>query len=378
MPEQINRYLCKVTSPYSLSSGDPALLEPDWASFVVVIPVLGESENLPSTLQSLAQLPANQREKLLIILVVNNRASHDEFMKQDNLRVLEWLKAGRWQDQLQLAWVDCASPGCELPPKRGVGLARKIGFDLALTVGLDEVLLFSLDADTLVEGNYISAALDAFDSLVDCGFYPVRHQESERADLQEAVEAYELYLERYTLGLRSAGSPYAYSVYGSALAFTGEAYALADGMPAKRLAGEDFYFMQNLAKHLTIKTLDSTVHPSARLSVRTPFGTGQRLLDFINEGSIEKHQYHQVSFEALKELIDSIKTHQTLRSAEEVLSHLSYRPVADFLMEEGFESVWTGICQNHARSHANRLKAFHNWFDALKTLRLLHYLEDRL
>jgi hypothetical protein len=46
--------------------------------------------------------------------------------------------------------------------------------------------------------------------------------------------------------------------------------------------------------------------------------------------------------------------------------------VASFLMAEGFPSTWERMCRTFRGD--SLLKAFHGWFDALKTLRLIHHL----
>ena len=49
--------------------------------------------------------------------------------------------------------------------------------------------------------------------------------------------------------------------------------------------------------------------------------------------------------------------------------------LAAHLAENRFERVWDDLRGQH-RSARNRLRAFHVWFDGLRTLRLIHRLRD--
>ena len=133
----------------------------------VVIPALAESATIPATLSSLAANPPDILRDFLVLVVVNHRPDASPDDKADNCATLGLLAGGdpRW-DRLNLAWVDAASAGLELPLKGGgVGLARRIGLDLALS-RLDamngEPLLVCLDADTLVRPDYLPALVRHF------------------------------------------------------------------------------------------------------------------------------------------------------------------------------------------------------------------------
>ena len=49
--------------------------------------------------------------------------------------------------------------------------------------------------------------------------------------------------------------------------------------------------------------------------------------------------------------------------------------LAEFLEDCSFPEAWQRLRANHA-TPAQRLRAFHGWFDGLKTLRLVHHLCD--
>ncbi|HYA13520.1 MAG TPA: hypothetical protein VEF33_04190, partial [Syntrophales bacterium] len=193
----------------------------------VVIPALAEADYLPLTIQSLHNnVPKGILEETLVLVVVNNRpmdsstaANHVELKEQieDNALTLNWLESQSWGLPCTLAWVDASSPGNELPPWGGVGLARKIGCDSVLTflLGLDkpinlrDFIFFSLDADTLVSPDYIENA--GHELLRSCragGTILFKHQQADSPENQAAIDAYEAFLNYYVGGLCWAGSPY--------------------------------------------------------------------------------------------------------------------------------------------------------------------------
>ncbi len=246
----------------------------------VVIPALAESESLFTTLQCLAQNPPDVLSDFLILVVINHRGDAPLSDKLDNEVTLRRLAAGdSFLRGLQFAWVDAASNGHELPAKGGVGLARKIGFDLALTrlhYRQADPLLISLDADTLVRQDYLSSLRLHFQGAkVPGAVIPFCHQPGPIPEQDRAIRRYELFLRAYVLGLSRAGSPYAFHTVGSAMACRAGFYARMGGMNVRN-AGEDFYFLQHLAKTGGIAQVKGTVvYPSARASKRVPFGTGR-------------------------------------------------------------------------------------------------------
>lgn len=335
---------------------------------VIVIPVLAELEHLPETLNSLQKV----RGEFAVVLVINNRLSASMNLKQDNLTILEQLRSGELS-MLSLFWIDCASTGNEFSEKMGVGLARRIGMDTALTILSDSGFITSLDADTLVEEDYLEQLKATLTEPISAGYFRFKHQKAENDALQHAIDSYEEYLHHYVEGLKLAGSPYAYHSIGSTMAVTAEAYVLADGIPVKRLAGEDFYFLQNVAKNCRIVEIPSTVYPSARISARTPFGTGQRMIEY-KEGRNGEELFSKSSFEKLGEFLRTVEEHidsENCRFVNEIHGDFLH----NYLDEIGFQAVWSKIQLNY-KSSANKLKAFHRWFDGLKTLKLIKGIDN--
>ncbi len=372
---------------------------------VVVIPALAETGQLFKTLASLS---GNAREELahtLVLCVINNKSIHHAIPgevedNQITLRILRDLIDGKmpddgllnnslllsmnkiFQNNLKMACVDASSPGCEMPDKiGGVGLARKIGLDLALKVfnynreGIN--LLFSLDADTLVATNYLEAVRAFFrKERAHAAVVEFMHQDAGNTDEQAAICCYEIFLRYYVLGLTYAGSCYAFHSIGSTMVCTPDAYTAVRGMN-KRKAAEDFYFLDKLAKMKGVGTINTTrVYPSSRQSKRVPFGTGKRIVGFLEGGHSESEYvlYDPEVFLVLKKWLEymsscpDIDERVILTRAGEI-----YPLLEEYLREQRFQDIWRRLRKN-SKSKPVLLKHFLVWFDGLKTLRLINYL----
>jgi len=364
---------------------------------VVVIPVLAERAFLFRALESLGANPARELRRTLVVCVVNNRQpplSRPQDI-EDNCRVLELLDAaihGRPLSRdvdlavrsLRLAYVDASSPGLELPKRDGVGLARKIGMDWAISIfarsGADRdplPLLISLDADALVEPSYLPAIRSHFDTVGTwAAVVSYAHQavgtEAERA----AIEWVELFLRYHTLGLHYAGSPYAFHTIGSTLVCSAAAYVAASGMN-RRQAGEDFYFLQQLAKTGSVNHIcDTTVHPSPRASSRTPFGTGRRVSSFPGRRHESPVAYHPESYAILKQWLEAVESGLEHPGSRLMVKARDIDPELEtFLNDQGFPQVWSRLRENTGSRDTLRAQ-FHRWFDGLRTLKLIHHLRD--
>ena len=106
------------------------------------------------------------------------------------------------------------------------------------------------------------------------GIVAYEHQMPSDDIEQAAICSYEIFLRYWVLGLQYARSPYAFHSIGSTIVTTADGYLAVRGMN-RREAGEDFYFLNKLAKTGPIRQIRETVvYPSARISRRVPFGTG--------------------------------------------------------------------------------------------------------
>jgi hypothetical protein len=376
IPSSLAKYLQKrgPRGPWKISGN-----ERDGFDGAVVIPALAETDCLFSTLQSLAQNPAETLSRFLILVIVNHRVDAPLSDKKDNEKTLQRFAAGiPAAESLQLAWVDAASGGYELPAKGGVGLARKIGFDLSLT-RLDyrqaDPLLISLDADTLVRGDYLPSLIRHFQmTRVPGAVIPFCHQPGPTPEQDRAIRRYELFLRAYVLGLSRAGSPYAFHTIGSAMACRAGFYARAGGMNV-RMAGEDFYFLQHLAKTGGIAQVKGTVvYPSGRPSNRVPFGTGRSVSRLLGREEGAVLFYQKGCFQILQDWLGLVV--QNLESeGEEIRAHAKRIsvPLAAYLDRIHFLALWNKLKRNY-RERSALIHAFHGWFDGLKTMKLIHDL----
>ncbi|MFC1779745.1 glycosyltransferase [Thermodesulfobacteriota bacterium] len=376
-PAAVQRYLDKrvAKGPWTVTGAENRSF-----TGAVVIPSLAEADSLFATLQSLEANPAQWRNSFLVLVVVNHGEQAGNEEKQQNLQDLTRLIEYSAESTLPLAWIDAASPGLEIPAKQaGVGFVRKLGMDFALTCleWQKGPLLVCLDADTLVEPNYLQTIVTHFQqSPLGAAVLPFRHQQAGDALQQAAIERYELFMRSYVYGLRLAGSPYAFNSVGSAIACRAEAYVRCGGMN-NRKAGEDFYFLQKLAKTDGVDRMTGTrVFPEPRVSSRVPFGTGRsmgRLLEGDTEGVLF---YPVAAFEILSGWLLNVT--QNLAADADLLFSRAEKisaVLADYLVQIDWHATWPKLQKNHP-TEKGRAEAFHSWFDGFRTLRLIHLLCD--
>jgi len=371
MSRERQRYLDRraVVGPWQVEGETSA----DWQA-AVVIPACDEDDWLFATLDSLAANPQAAREQCLVLVVVNQAVQAPTAVAAANRRTLERLRAAGGHAGLNLAWIDAAGPGLELTG--GPGPARRLGLDRALAqlAAKGTAPLVCLDADTLVDVDYLPAILHHFaDPPAGGAVLAYAHQPAPTPELQLAIDRYELFLRCHQLGLQLAGSPYAFPTIGSAMACSARAYVRIGGMN-QRPAAEDFYFLQALAKTDGVAQLSGTcVHPSARISTRVVFGTGpamQRLCDDPVAFPVSP----LAAYRLLGAFLRLAEAAATLDDSDLCQAANALHPQLDvFLSTQRFEAAWQALRANHPQP-GQRHRAFHGWFDALKSLQLLRYL----
>jgi hypothetical protein len=359
--------------------------------YAVVIPALAESANLPDALAALAANNPAVLSETMALVVVNNSTETAADKVLDNQLALSKLRSGdQWfcgglVPGKTLFWMDASSPGKEISGRGGVGAARRLGMDAALP-HLDfaappvSPLIFCLDADTLVEPEYLSSAVEFFNRYPDVAgaVFRFKHQDSTDPGESAAIAEYELFMRYFVIALRIAGSPYAYYSLGSATVCAAEAYVRAGGM-RERSGGEDFYFMQALRKTGGTGQINSScVFPSSRLSDRAPFGTGSGIRDIMQGKSLKF--YNPAIFFELKKLyaaIGAINSPQDFSRLPGLVEDVLSPDAAQFFKNNAFEKAWTGIFRHNRASGARLERAFNTWFDAFTTLKFIHFCENK-
>jgi hypothetical protein len=241
----------------------------------------------------------------------------------------------------------------------------------------DDPLLVCLDADTLVQPDYLSALVRHFEqSTCGAAVIPFQHQRGSTPQSDRIITRYELFLRGYVLGLALAGSPYAFHSVGSAMACRASAYVKIGGMNS-RAAGEDFYYLQQLARTVGVEQLKGTVvHPSPRASHRVPFGTGRSVSRMQAGGEGEQLFYHPACFRVLGAWLTLVADQPDADgSSLRMQAGVIYPGLGEFLDLNRFEEIWGKLRRNNP-ARAALLKAFHGWFDGLKTMKLIHHLSD--
>lgn len=390
-PELVETYLKRQSSnPRELE-----WIEKRGISSIIVVPAIAEFENLVTLLTSLINNKPDYFSSTLVIFVINNKPTDSEEIKESNKKSLKLIRSIIQQKEtanplvqsvmdsgLSIALIDASSKGKELSKKEsGVGLARKTGLDLALTAFDYSInkknLMIWLDADCKVDPNYLNTVVNEFNNKnLFAATINFSHDISGTNELTEAIIPYEIFIRYYVLGLKYAESPYAFHTIGSTIAIDHYAYIKAGGMNKKK-AGEDFYFLQKVAKNYEINKITSTlVLPSSRHSWRVPFGTGKSVTRFLSNTKNEYLLNNPIVFDVLKEWLilfnDKNKkaTKYLLGEAEKINLELKV-----FLIQRKFPELWDRILNNSKHSKQLQYQK-QNWFDGFKTFKLIHHLRD--
>ncbi|MGH1439679.1 MAG: hypothetical protein ACRBBR_06185 [Cellvibrionaceae bacterium] len=356
---------------------------------VLVIPAYDENIEF---LEKLNKSVLSQNA-LLIILVINqpdniaptqinqqlwqnSSKMGDIISKGENYHFSQWPNT-----QSCLVAVNCFSLEKRLPPKQGVGLARKIGCDIAIALIESQDIcsqwIHTTDADTQLPDDYFTRSPK--DSRYSAAIYPFKHHSTLKHqssnEILEATLLYEASLQYYVDGLTYAKSIYAHHSLGSCITVNAIYYAQARGFP-KRAGGEDFYLLNKLKKLADIKQLDGTpLLISARASNRAPFGTGPAVNKII-EDQLSFHTYLYYNPKVFEDLRRVICHFTSLFSAKtDTQAWLNQLPEIpqNALKEVGIQSLLTHV-ETQIKNESQCTKHTSDWFDAFKTLKFIHYL----
>lgn len=358
------------------------------AQHCLVIPCYKETPNFA---RRLAAGPLGACSALVIVVInqphgtaeVSNQQLLDYFFQH----TLVWQKKhlslfSANSGQLHWLVVDRFREGLTVDPKQGVGLARKLGCDLAAFLMARNFSgnrwICTTDADAILPEDYFSA-LESCAEQASAAVFFTRHIAAAETDsaIFAATRMYECALRYYVDGLAWAGSPYAFPTIGSALAVTLQAYCESRGFP-RRAGGEDFYLLNKLAKLGPVVWLQNTViQIEARISARTPFGTGPAVQKILALDNAEDFVYYAPEvFSDLRIWLQHIPTvWQRLQNQEHPLQTLPQH-IQDALGDSGIDALWDHIRRQIDNSQQCE-RAIHHWFDAFQTLKFIRRLQDQ-
>jgi hypothetical protein len=383
IPAEVSKYLSK----QNLSNWKLELNQKVVFDNIIVIPALNEFENLPQLVTSLELNGEKYLKNTLIIIVVNNQLSENEDIKINNQKLIEYLNSyiSNKSPKVNIGFIDASSDSKAFPDgKGGVGNARKLGMDFALKYfdyeSEKKKILISLDADCIVSNHFLEIIITKYNqNNINAAVVGYQHILPEDDHHKLAIINYELYLRYYVLSLKYSNSHYAFSSIGSILSCGYESYVKVGGMN-RRKGGEDFYFLQKLAKLTDIYQFKEVlVYPSPRVSKRVPFGTGPRIDRFLNESRNEYLLYNPISFEVLKRWLKIISVEENITKPEILLKKAEYINInlLNFFKEQNFFTDWNNILKN-SKSADQLNKQMLGWLDGFRTLKLIHYLRDNI
>ena len=344
----------------------------------VVVPACDETPDFVD------RLLASEQRPLLLVVVVNGGNHHPPRVHQCNADTYASLVgriAVRERDPAgmmgslgphQLILIDRWSPARRMPPKSGVGLARKIGCDVALAAWhagkVRSRFIHWSDADIRLPPNCFDVDVPA-DAVALT--YPYNHVPCGEAQLDDAHRQYECYLRYHVLGLRHAASPYAYHAIGSIMAVAADAYAAVRGVPPKRTAGEDFYMLNKLAKLGPVfRPRQTPIEIASRHSARVPFGTGPAVAQIL-EATDGYHVYDPRCYVLLRRW-----QHHLLHTTTAELPPAA-EPMAS-VWQQALDKV-DALAQMRkalANPTAQPGRRLQQHFDAFRTLKLIHAFRD--
>ena len=358
-------------------------------SNVLIIPAYNESS---AFLRRLEQTSFIQCEQLLVIVVINqpDQLAATTRLNQRLIRYSSDITSNIEKTPHPIHYLTVYK---EIPSKEGVGYARKLGCDIALTLMQEGCIawgwLHCTDADAALPINYFlvpkpddkkSALTYQFKHTFHTAFAHSKMSWAQNK-IERATVRYEESLQYYEAGLAYAQSPYAYPTIGSCLAINPEYYAQARGFP-RRSAGEDFYLLNKLAKLAVIVKADPTIILKPRASQRVPFGTGPAIQKQYS--STVYLDYDPAVFQALRtwlqempKLYNAIQNTSstslsTLIKAQHIhIENVSYQALFSLDVDKLLSHI-----QKQAKSCEQALRMSHEWFDAFRTLKFIHFLTN--
>lgn len=362
----------------------------------IVVPACGETHDFLDRWQQ--NLRLRSTAALLVVLVVNADAhtappytSGNERLIADILAKPHVTLAGPTPiylvsyDAFDVLLIDRATATHHLPPKCGVGLARKIGGDVVCAWHERGVVTapfwLSTDADVELPRDIVDA-LEAITEKSGIVCLPFTHLPSGNDRVDAATFAVEVELRYHALGLAYAGSNYAWPALGSCLAIHVDTYAAVRGFP-KRQAGEDHYLLQKATKLAPVGFGNGTpIGIHARRSARTPFGTGRSVEELLRDEAWTLRLRHPECYAWLRRVLTWLaelgRTGDWPLFAATLAAEATWaKTLASILENIGAWAAWQHTCRQPL-SAVTRSRRLHEWFDGLRQIQFLKGLEHTL
>jgi hypothetical protein len=359
---------------------------------------------------------------VLMILVINQTPSATEAVSQANQGLaadvmqqtdIQWRSADTFtgfelvllrepEAARNILLVDKFNRGRQLPPKGGVGHARKIGGDLAAGLinlkRIESRWIRCTDADVQMPDSYFNCTrvYPNSNGKVSTLIYPFHHRDDQITDENYNVvlstRLYELSLRYYVAAMKLAGSPYAFHTIGSTIAVDADHYAKVRGVP-KREAGEDFYLLNKLAKSGNVVSMKvgpgcQAIEIESRLSDRVPFGTGAAVnkMTALQDVLDDYGYYDPRVFKALGFWLKcwpTIWEAGSCKLTSEVfdgIEEFDLDKKASLTLLQSLKFMKVEMALQHAFKQSKSLYQFTRqmdiWFDAFRSLKLIHALRD--
>mgnify|MGYP001282742655 CR=1 FL=1 len=348
-------------------------------NFFIVIPIYNEYDYILDTLNSIQYQDKDFLKNTLSIFVINNSQNAAAAIVNNNKKTHKLIVKQSYK--FEYAILDYYSSKNAFPHNSsGVGYARKVGMDFALQYSKQESLLCCVDADTILNQQYLSTVNSFFKDKkkLACTVNFI-HQKSTDKKIERGIRIYENELKRMAAKLYEAASPYSYVSMGSTIVCRINAYIAVSGMP-KKSATEDFYFLQALAKFTTIHFIeDILVYPSSRCEQRVYLGTGARMKEYKKHDKFNNIIYSDDAYETLKLFLSIIKNFsmKEYNIIHKRILKLNNNKLNKFLLNNNFKQIWVTI-QSTAKTRKQFELFFNQWFDALKTLKFLKQLSQKI
>lgn len=353
---------------------------PDLSMFVM-IPCMAEPDII-RTLESLAQCD-KPRRKTEVFTIINEPEICNPEISELNRKTFSEIES--WSERHNSEkLVFHTAPPVKLAQKwAGAGLARKRGMDEALwrfsQIDNRQGIIVSLDADTIVDANYLTAIEQHFaENPAHVGAtISFGHQLEGLSEKQkQGILLYEKYMKYYKEASAFTGFPNVLFSIGSAFTVTADGYLRRGGM-TRRKAGEDFYFLQTLTQTGKVGEITNTsVHPSARESNRVPFGTGPTMHRWMNDSSDLQFTY---DFEAFRDLKKLFVHHRNLYkiSKSDYFAFLDVMPetVKSFLIADNFWEKLENLNANCGNAEVFNSRFF-QIFNAFKILKFINFVHE--